>query len=46
MQIGFLARTPRGRVLTTNAVKYLNIPLPKINQEIFSLGAAEGDTEE
>jgi Holliday junction DNA helicase RuvB len=46
MQIGFLARTPRGRVLTTNAVKYLNIPLPKINQEIFSLDITEEGIEE
>lgn len=41
MQIGFLARTPRGRILTSTAVKYLHIPLPKINQEILKLGNEE-----
>jgi Holliday junction DNA helicase RuvB len=41
MQIGFLARTPRGRVLTSTAVRYLNIPLPKLNQEIFNLPLEE-----
>lgn len=46
MQIGFLARTPRGRVLTTTAVKYLNIPLPKINQEIFNLDVTEEEVSE
>lgn len=28
MQIGFLARTPRGRILTPSAYRYLDIPLP------------------
>ena len=29
LQLGFIARTPRGRTLTKNAYKHLNIPLPK-----------------
>lgn len=37
MQIGFVARTPRGRVLTANALSHLNIPLSlsaaNINQQ-------------
>lgn len=31
MQIGFLARTPRGRILTPSAYRYLDIPLPSKN---------------
>lgn len=31
MQIGFLARTPRGRILTPSAYRYLDIPLPSHN---------------
>lgn len=31
IQIGFLARTPRGRVATENAYKHLNIPYDKQN---------------
>jgi len=33
MQIGFLARTPRGRVATEHAYKHLNLDLPKNLQE-------------
>ena len=29
LQLGFIARTPRGRVLTQNAYKHLGIPMPK-----------------
>ena len=29
LQLGFIARTPRGRVLTANAYKHLNISAPK-----------------
>ena len=29
IQLGFLARTPRGRVVTDLAYKHLNLPLPK-----------------
>lgn len=29
LQLGFIARTPRGRTLTKNAYKHLGIPLPK-----------------
>ena len=29
LQLGFIARTPRGRVLTLNAYKHLGIPVPK-----------------
>ena len=29
LQLGYVARTPRGRVLTRNAYKHLGIPLPK-----------------
>jgi len=29
LQLGFIARTPRGRVLTQNAYKHLGIPAPK-----------------
>jgi len=29
LQVGFLKRTPRGRVLTPEAFKFLNIPLPE-----------------
>jgi holliday junction DNA helicase RuvB len=31
MQIGFVARTPRGRMLTANAFKHLNLPYPTAN---------------
>ncbi len=33
LQIGFLARTPRGRVATESAYKHLGIPYPKENQD-------------
>ena len=29
IQLGFIARTPRGRVVTDLAYKHLNIPIPK-----------------
>ncbi|MBP5177790.1 MAG: Holliday junction branch migration DNA helicase RuvB [Clostridia bacterium] len=29
LQLGFIARTPRGRVLTQNAYKHLGLPMPK-----------------
>ena len=32
LQLGFIARTPRGRVLTKNAYKHLGLPLPKTMQ--------------
>lgn len=32
LQIGFLKRTPRGRIATQKAYQHLNIPLPKINR--------------
>jgi len=31
IQLGFIARTPRGRVVTDLAYKHLNLPLPKQN---------------
>jgi Holliday junction DNA helicase RuvB len=31
MQIGFVARTPRGRMLTANAFKHLDLPYPTAN---------------
>lgn len=33
IQQGFMARTPRGRVLTQNAYQYFSIPMPKRLQE-------------
>lgn len=33
LQIGFLERTPRGRTLTENAYKHLNLDFPKDKQE-------------
>jgi len=33
MQLGFLARTPRGRTVTEHAYKHLNIKQPKSNQD-------------
>lgn len=35
MQIGFLARTPRGRVVTEEAYKHLGIKIPENNQRLF-----------
>ncbi|MEK7083699.1 MAG: Holliday junction DNA helicase RuvB C-terminal domain-containing protein, partial [Patescibacteria group bacterium] len=36
MQIGFLKRTPRGRVATQSAYKHLGKPLPKkLQEELF-----------
>jgi Holliday junction DNA helicase RuvB len=29
IQVGFLARTPRGRIVTENGYKHLNTPYPK-----------------
>lgn len=33
IQLGFLARTPRGRVVTEHGFKHLDIPMPKDHQE-------------
>ena len=38
IQLGFIARTPRGRIVTDLAYKHLNLPLPKKNnnqKELF-----------
>ncbi len=40
MQLGFLARTQRGRVATPLAYKYFGVPLA--GQQQFSLGASQG----
>ncbi|MEE0969632.1 MAG: Holliday junction branch migration DNA helicase RuvB, partial [Clostridia bacterium] len=32
MQIGYLSRTPRGRVVTRMAYEHLGIPFPRVNQ--------------
>nr|WP_324258137.1 Holliday junction branch migration DNA helicase RuvB [Cellvibrio fontiphilus] len=34
IQQGFMARTPRGRILTTNAYLYFGVPVPKRMQDI------------
>jgi Holliday junction resolvasome RuvABC ATP-dependent DNA helicase subunit len=33
LRIGFLLRTPRGRMITGNALAHLQLPLPKPHQE-------------
>ena len=33
IQLGFLARTPRGRIVTVSAYKHLGLPIPKDSQE-------------
>lgn len=35
MQIGFIKRTPRGRVATPNAYKHLNLPYNNVNTDTF-----------
>ena len=35
MQIGFIKRTPRGRVATQNAYRHLNLPLPRSMEGTF-----------
>ncbi len=36
MQIGFLARTPRGRVITLQAANHLNLSITQLNKEILN----------
>ena len=36
IQIGFLNRTPRGRVVTRNAYKHLGFPLPRVQQDALA----------
>ncbi len=44
MQLGFINRTPRGRLATANAYRYLGQPLPGTEQNLF--GDEEEDEEE
>lgn len=41
LQLGFLSRTPRGRVLTRPAYEHLNIPYPEQNNNGVQLGFEE-----
>ncbi len=41
LQLGFLSRTPRGRVLTRPAYEHLNIPYPEQNNNSVQLGFEE-----
>ena len=35
LQLGFIARTPRGRIVLDKAYNHLNIPVPKDNEELI-----------
>ena len=41
MQIGFLQRTPRGRMVTPLAYRHLGLPIPQENAASADAGEAE-----
>ena len=45
IQLGFIARTPRGRVALKGAYEHLNLPLSKAQINALSIYETSGDVE-